>query len=226
MNLMDANMADLIGALLGFVLTLFVFSYAWGDTPLFRFAVHIFIGVAAGYAVILTLYNVILPHLIFPFFSDNRQEMILAVIYLIPATLVLTKMSPRLSRLGTPSMAILVGVGAAAAIGGAVMGTLFPQVSASITLFDHLNVWNALFILIGTLTTLIYFQFTAQKTSDKPTSRQQAFQVVGWIGQGFIAITFGALFAGVYLAALSALIERFSFLWSVLYDVFLTLFLG
>jgi hypothetical protein len=226
MNLIDANMADLIGALVGFVLTLFVFSYAWGDNPLFRFAVHIFIGVAAGYAVILTLYNVILPQLIFPFFSDNRREMILAVIYLIPATLVLTKMSPRLSSLGTPSMAILVGVGAATAVGGAVLGTLFPQVSTSITLFDHFNVWNAIFILVGTLTTLIYFQFTTKKTSDKPTSRQQTIQVLSWIGQAFIAITFGALFAGVYLAALSALIERFSFLWSVLSDVFLTIFLG
>lgn len=226
MNLMDANTADLIGALVGFVLTLFVFSYAWGDTPLFRLAVHIFIGVAAGYAVILTIHNVILPQLVFPFFSDNRREVILAVIYLIPATLVLTKISPRLSWLGTPSMAILVGVGAAAAIGGAVMGTIFPQVYASIILFDHLNVWNAIFILVGTLTTLIYFQFTTQKTSNKPTSRQQTIQVLGWIGQAFIAITFGALFAGVYLAALSALIERFSFLWSVLYDVFLTIFLG
>lgn len=226
MNLMDANMADLIGAFVGFVLTLFVFSYAWGDTPLFRFAVHIFIGVAAGYAAILTLYNVILPQLIFPFFSDNRREMILAAIYLVPAALVLTKMSPRLSKLGTPSMAILVGVGAAAAVGGAVIGTLFPQVGASITLFDHQSIPNAIFILIGTLTTLIYFQFTTPKVTDKPTSKQQAMRVLGWIGQGFIAITFGALFAGVYLAALSALIERFSFLWSVLYDVTLTIFLG
>ena len=226
MNMMDANMADLIGALLGFVLTLFVFSYAWGDTPLFRFAVHLFIGVAAGYAVILTLYNVILPHLIFPFFSDNRREMILAAVYLIPAALVLAKISPRLSKLGNPSMAILVGVGAAAAIGGAVVGTVFPQVSASITLFDRQNFPNAVIILTGTLTTLIYFQFTTQKTTDKPTPRQQAIQVIGWLGQAFIAVTFGALFAGVYLAALSALIERFSFLWSVLYDVFLTTFLG
>jgi hypothetical protein len=224
MNFIDANMADLIGAFVGFVLTLFVFSYAWGDNPLFRFAVHLFIGVAAGYAAILTLYNVILPQLIFPFFNDSRQEMILAAIYLIPAALVLTKMSPRLSRLGTPSMAILVGVGAATAIGGAVLGTLFPQVSTSITLFDHLNIWNALFIVVGTLTTLIYFQFTTKKTGDKPTSRQQTIQVFSWIGQAFIAITFGALFAGVYLAALSALIERFSFLWSVLYDMFLTIF--
>jgi hypothetical protein len=226
MNLMDANMADLIGALLGFVLTLFVFSYAWGDTPLFRFAVHLFIGVAAGYAVILTLYNVILPHLIFPFFSDNRREMILAGIYLIPAALILTKMSPRLSKLGSPAMAILVGVGAATAVGGAVMGTLFPQVSASITLFDRQNFLNAIFILVGTLTTLIYFQFTTPKNPDKPTPRQQVVQLIGWIGQAFIAVTFGALFAGVYLASLSALIERFSFLWSFIYDLFLTTFLG
>ncbi len=226
MNLMDANMADLVGALLGFVLTLFVFSYAWGDNPLFRFAVHLFIGVAAGYAVILTIYNVILPQLIFPFFSDNRQEMVLAAIYLIPAALILTKISPHLSALGTPSMAILVGVGAAAAVGGAIVGTLFPQVSVSITLFDHENFPNAIFILIGTLTTLVYFQFTTRKTTDQDPYKQQGNRVFGWIGQAFIAITFGALFAGVYMAALSALIERFTFLWSVFNDVFMTTILG
>jgi hypothetical protein len=226
MNVIDTNIADLIGALLGFVLTLFVFSYAWGDTPLFRFAVHVFIGVSAGYAVILTIHNVILPHLIFPLFSDNRKEIILAGIYLIPAALILTKMSPRLSKLGSPAMAILVGIGAAAAVGGAVMGTLFPQVSASITLFDRQNFLNAIIILVGTLSTLIYFQFTMPKTGDKFIPRQQAIRVLGWVGQAFIAITFGALFAGVYIAALSALIERFSFLWSFIYDIFLTTFLG
>ena len=151
--------------------------------------------------------------------------MVLAAIYLIPAALILTKISPHLSTLGTPSMAILVGVGAAAAVGGAIVGTLFPQVSISITLFDHQNFPNAIFILIGTLTTLVYFQFTTRKTTDQDPSKEQATRVFGWIGQAFIAITFGALFAGVYLAALSALIERFTFLWSVFNDVFMTTFL-
>ena len=225
MSFFEITSADLIGAFLGFGLTLFIFSYAWGDTPFFRFATHIFIGAAAGYATVITLYNVILPQLIFPLFSDNRREMILAVVYLLPSALMLTKISPRLSRFGNPSMAILVGIGAAAAVGGAVIGTVFPQVSASVAIFENQSFFDAGLIVIGTLATLIYFQFSVQK-SEQPSAKGQVVRVIGWLGQVFIAITFGALFAGVYFAALTALIERFSFIWTFIRDVLLTAILG
>ena len=52
---------DGIGAFLGFVLTLLIFSYLIGDNPLFRITVHIFIGVSAGFAAVIALENVILP---------------------------------------------------------------------------------------------------------------------------------------------------------------------
>lgn len=41
-------------------------------------------------------------------------------------------------------------------------------------------------------------------------------QILGRIGQVFIAITLGALFAGVLSAALAALIERLAFLINVI----------
>ncbi|MBU0510537.1 MAG: hypothetical protein KJ638_02400, partial [Chloroflexi bacterium] len=159
MSVLDVTMLDLIGVLLGFTFSIFVLSYIWGDNPFFRLSVHIFVGVAAGYATIVTFYNIILPYLIFPLVSDNRSEMILAVVYLIPAALVLCKISPRLSKLGNPALAMLVGIGAAAAIGGAVIGTIQPQLSASINLFGTNNLIDAAIILLGTLTTLIYFHF-------------------------------------------------------------------
>ena len=226
MSLINANMADLIGAFIGFALTLFVFSYAWGDTPFFRIAIHIFIGVAAGYATIVTIHNVILPQLVFPLFSENSKEILLAVVYLIPSVLLLTKISPRLSKLGNPVMAILVGVGAAAAVGGTVFGTVFPQVSVSMTIFENNHFLIAFIILTGTLSTLVYFQFSILKKSEHPSLQGQAIQVIGWFGQVFIAVTFSALFAGVYFAALSALIERFWFLWIFVRDVLLSAFLG
>lgn len=215
MSLFEANLADLAGAFLGFTLTLFVFSYAWGENPLFRIATHLFVGVAAGYTTIITIYHIILPHLIIPFINGSREEMILAIIYLIPSVLILTKISPRLSRIGTPAMAILVGIGAAAAVGGSVFGTIFPQVLALTQVYERQNFVNAGIILLGTLTTLIYFNFGARKkSSDVPVG--QVVQSIGWIGQIFIAITFGALFAGVYFASLAALIERLSSIWTFL----------
>ena len=226
MSFLDITTSDLIGTLLGFTFTIFVLSYIWGDNLFFRLSIHIFVGVAAGYATIVTVYNIILPYLIFPIVSGNRGEMILAVVYLIPSALVLCKISPRLSKLGNPAMAMLVGIGAAAAIGGAVIGTLQPQLSASINLPEThslIDVANVIIILFGTLTTLIYFHFSTRSKAGQPSQRAQWIEVIGWIGQVFIAITFGSLFAGVYLASLTALIERFSFLWNFIKEFLLPL---
>jgi hypothetical protein len=221
MNLFNGSTPDMIGAFLGFTFTLFIFSYAWGDNPFFKIATHIFVGVAAGYATIITINNIIIPHLISPLLSGNRSEMILAAIYLIPCVMILTKASPVLSKIGNPAMAILVGIGAATAVGGAVTGTVFPQVTASINIYDNPNLVNAGIILIGTLSTLIYFHFGVEKESGKVLPTGQVIKGIGWVGQAFIAITFSTLFAGVYFAALTALIERFSYIW-----VFLRNFLG
>jgi len=224
MNLADLGTADLVGVFAGFALTLMVFFYLIGDNFLFRLAIHIFIGVSAGIAVLVAFYNVLLPQLVFPLIRGEQGDYLLALLFLIPSALLLTKVSSRLARLGNPVMAFLVGVGAAAAIGGAMIGTLFPQTGASINLFDlqrfqvsgtpfSTGIGNAFVILLGTLTSLIYFHFSTRSSPGRTAKRGQWLEGVGWVGQGFIAVTFGALFTGVYIAALSALIERVTFVW-------------
>ena len=44
MSAFDLSLLDLVGAILGFVLTIFVFSYIVGDNVLFRIAAHLFVG--------------------------------------------------------------------------------------------------------------------------------------------------------------------------------------
>ncbi|MCX7977307.1 MAG: hypothetical protein N2646_09545, partial [Bellilinea sp.] len=60
--------------------------------------------------------------------------------------------------------------------------------------------------------TLIYFQFSARRNAAQQTSRPAPVQMAAFVGQIFIAITLGALYAGILAAALTALIERFDFL--------------
>jgi hypothetical protein len=141
---------------------------------------------------------------------------------LIPSILLLAKIFPRLSALGNPAVAILVGIGAAVAIGGAVTGTILPQTSASINAFGNQPIINALILLVSTLTTLIYFQFNVGKKTGTPKSLQRILKGIGWVGQFFVAVTFGALFTGVYVAVMTALIERFSFLWTFIRVMFLS----
>ena len=76
-------------------------------------------------------HQVLYPRLVVPLFEGNLGDRLLAFIPLVLGLLLLFKLSPRTAHLGNPSMAFLVGVGAAVAIGGAVMGTLFPQTRAS-----------------------------------------------------------------------------------------------
>ena len=57
---------DLIWTLVAFFLTIFIFSYLFGDNFLFRFATYLLVGVSAGYVFILVLFHVIIPRLIVP----------------------------------------------------------------------------------------------------------------------------------------------------------------
>jgi hypothetical protein len=224
---MNLGLPDLIGALLGLVLTLMIVSYVIKDNVLFRLAIHIFIGVSAGYATVLVFYNVIWYQLLVPLIQSPLTKIYLLFPPLLLGLWLLMKASPKLSRFGSPVVAFLVGVGAATAISGAVAGTIFPQVNASTNLFDLQAasqsgakpipwVINGLFILVGTLTTLAYFHFGVRTKPDQPTQRPVWLQVVASFGQFFIAATLGAVFAGTYAAALAALVERLSFFWEFL----------
>ena len=222
MNLADLSMFDLVGVILGFTLTLMVFSYVIGDNILFRIAISIFIGVASGYAAVVACYNVILPQLILPAIYGTQSDRLFVLFPLAMSALLLFKISPRLSNFGNAPMVYLLGVGMATAVGGAILGTILPQSLATMNLFDPNTLTTAgdfIFpilksgsILIGSLATLAYFHFGVRQPLNQPAARPKWLSVVAWIGQVFIAITFGALFAGVYSAALTALIERVQFL--------------
>jgi len=210
---------ELIFGAISFLLTIMVLSYLIGDNALFRFAIHIFVGVSAGYVAVVALYQVILPYLLIPLTSAPMLERGLLLIPLVLSALLLMKISPRLSWLGGPAVGYLVGAGAAVAISGAVLGTIFPQVSAAAEPFDVIgltqrgaNPWQSVFngvvMLVGTISTLAYFHFGARRKDDGSVKRNGLIEALAWVGKLFVALTLGVLFAGVYAAALSALVER------------------
>jgi len=203
---------ELISGFIGLVLTLLIFSYLIGDNPLFRSAVYIFIGTSSGYAAVIVWYNVLLPKLS-ALRADDPSQLTLGLIpFLLGATL-LAKPFPRIAWLGSFAMAVLVGVGAATALSGAVIGTMIPQSNAAMDAFvspTFLQLIEGVVMLAGTVLTLIYFQFSAKRAADGSIRRNVILEILAWGGRIFIAITLGALFAGVYMAALTALLERLS----------------
>ena len=208
---------ELISALVGLILTLMVFSYLIGDNPLFRIAVYLFIGVASGYAATVVWHYVLVPKL----FQSVSTLNPLALIPFVFGISLLAKLSPRIAWIGNFAMAVLVGVGAAAAVGGALLGTLMPQAQAAIDGFDVLSAGSGLelasrllegvIMLGGTVFTLASFHFSAGRAADGVPKRNRILEGIAWVGRIFIAITLGVLFAGVYMSALTAMIERLSF---------------
>jgi hypothetical protein len=211
---------DVISGLVGLILTLMIFSYLIGDNPLFRVAVYIFIGVSSGYAASVVWHQVLVPKLFGALQIGNPNQLILMIIPLLLCVSLLAKLSPRIAWIGNFAMAVLVGVGAAAAIGGALLGTLIPQARASMAALDFrsaasgtdafLGLLEGTVMLAGTVFTLASFHFSASRAPDGTAKRNRILEIIAWIGRLFIAITLGVLFAGVYMAALTAMIERLS----------------
>jgi len=211
---------EIIWTLVAFLLTLLVFSYLLGDNVLFRLTTYLFVGISAGILAVMVIDQVLVPRLFSVFLSGDINRIVVVLPALVLGLLLFFKLSPRLTQIGSPSMAYLVGTGAAVIIGGAVLGTLFGQIGATFQLASgapqNTPIWvrilEGILLAVGTVTSLAYFNFGAVSRSIEAPRRAL---LVGWlsrIGQVFLAITLGALFAGVFSAALTALVDRLDFL--------------
>jgi hypothetical protein len=177
--------------------------------------------------------NVLIPRLITPLFQGNSGERLLSILLFIPSLFLFLKVTP-FRKAGNWSVAILVGIGAAAAIGGATIGTMFPQILGTINSVDPSaytystsrwdQILNGIIIVLGTITTLVYFHFGTQNIPGQTHTRLPFIEHISTVGKIFLAITFGALYAGVFLSALAALVERLSAFWTFLNDIGFQLF--
>ena len=221
------ELPDLIWTLVSFFLTLLVFSYLFGDNVLFRLAAYLFVGVTAGYVTTVVIYQVIWPRIVLPLVNGGWSEKVLAAVPLLLGILLLFKLFPRVSQVGSLPLAYLVGIGAALAVGGAVMGTLFGQIKGTVSFFDFqlayeesgnllFKILEALVLFVGTVTSLIFFHFTSRVRRADAPQKPKWLELLSRTGQIFIAITFGALFAGVYLSAIAALVDRVDFIRDVI----------
>lgn len=209
-------MAETIGVWIGALLTLLVFSYLLKDTFLFRVAQAILVGVAVGYAVTVAVHVVLIPRLIAPLISNPDAAWHL----FIPLTLGLllfAKLRAAWSPLGNTSIAFLFGVGSALALGGALSGTLIPQLSATIVSLSPTQglatMLSNLLLVVGTIGAFLSFRFIVP---NQPRPALRALDTVargwGYFGRWFILIAFGAIFADTAVSRISILINRVYFL--------------
>ncbi|PKO13155.1 MAG: hypothetical protein CVU39_20470 [Chloroflexi bacterium HGW-Chloroflexi-10] len=219
-------MNQFIWAFVSFVITLMIFSYLLGDNPLFKIATYIFVGVTSAYVMVQLVNQIIIPRLVTPFLSGDTSILFYTLAPTLLSLLIFFKLSPRMSKLGNISMAFLVGAGTGTIITGAVLGTLFPQISATTSAFSTpenggVPIIIALIMLIGTVSTLLYFQFTVRTNNQPNSNTTKILSYFKTTGGFFLSVTFGSIFAGVILSSLIALIERLDFIISFIYRLFI-----
>ena len=202
-----------IGLWAGLVLSLMVFSYLLGDNFLYRLAVAVFVGITAGFVAVVTVESVLLPWFRSTVLSTSASPAlrVAGLIPLLLGILLLMKTSPRLGRLGNLALAFLIGVGGAVAVVGALTGTLLPLASATSQSVRG-DLLNGFLIVLGVVSSLVYFHYLARRAPDGTPRRALSIRFFGALGQGFIVVTLGALYAGAILTGLAIFSDRIAFI--------------
>lgn len=209
-----------IGLWVGALLTLLVFSYLLGDTPLFRLAQAVFVGVTIGYATTVAVHLVLLPLLFYPLADDFQKNALILIPPLLGGILLLLKLRPSWGALGNIPIGFLFGVGSALAIGGALSGALLPQLGTALVSFSPRQnadtLVNNVILTVGTIGALLSFRFVTG--GDRPAVQMldALARRWGYVGRWFILIAFGAIFAGTAVSRISILVSRVYYL---LHDV-------
>lgn len=221
---------DILGIWIAAFLTLAILSFIFGDNPIYKLAEHIFVGISAGYGVILALNQAIWPSIqmgLMP--SQHFFVKFMTIIAILLGILTLVRLEifsyifPSLVWLSRIPIAFVVGIGSGITIVASIQGFVFPQVSATflpilspsynIDFSSSLNFLNSLLlvigpfvILLGVITALVYFYFS--------TEQRGVILGIAKIGILIMMITFGASFGYTIMARFSLLISRFYFLLS------------
>ncbi|MEO0142105.1 MAG: hypothetical protein ABIL70_00620 [candidate division WOR-3 bacterium] len=190
---------------IGAFLTLMIFSFLYKDNPLYKFAEHLFVGVANGYYIVFYWHQALKPNLLEPLKEGN-------FLYLIPLLLGLlyfTKFIPKISYLVRIPIGFMIGWGAGISIPANLQGFIFKQLEGTVMTpvsFRRIGEGiSSLLILLGVICTVIYFFFSKE--------HKGILRIASRTGIIFIMIGFGASFGYTVMARVSLLIGRIQFLF-------------
>ena len=203
---MEFNL-EILGAWFVVIMTLGIFSYLYGDNPIYKAAEHIFVGVSAGYIFTITFWDTVWPLLfgrLFPEFVNAGHEF--DAMYIIPLILglfMLCRLIPSLSWLARISIAYIVGMIAGLKLYVFVNSNILLQIQNSSIDFNasYWSIINQFIVLFGVISGLIYFFFSKEQKG--------VIGKVSKIGICFLMIKFGASFGFAVMGRISLLIGRF-----------------
>lgn len=196
--------ADIVATWVAAAVTLAVLAYLFGERRLFRLAQHLLAGLATGYLALIAIREVLIPRLVEPLGTDPAANLLLWPAAALVAALIGARWLPR-PVVAIP-VAVLVAGTAAFALGGAVAGTLLPQLAASVIPADAslANLANAVVGLVITALVLLAFVHGVP--------RGRLLSGAAGVGRLLVLGGIGGWLGFLIVSRLALLVDRLSFL--------------
>ena len=208
---------DFVGLWLQALLTFAIMSFLIGDNPVYKFAEHLFVGISAGYGVVIIWKQAVLPLVVFELFPalgpNGAGDAVADYWVLVPTVLgllILSRFIPRYDWLSRYPIAFTVGLYSGASIPAVVQAYILEQGKATMepVLAAGDVSWSmalsAFVVLVGVVCTLAYFYFS------RP--HKGTLGMASRVGMWFLMVAFGAGFGNTVMARISLLIGRVEFL--------------
>ena len=186
------------------LVTLAIWSYLVGERRLLHIAQLLLAGLATGYLALLAIHEVLVPQLVTPLLASGAGHLDLWVDAVLVVALIGGTWLPR--RVTAVPAAIVVGATAAYALGGAVTGTLLPQIASGIVTSD-LGAGGAVAGVIGLAISIpVLLSFL------HGSPRSPLLSSVARLGRWFLVGGLGAWLGFLLMSRLALLVDRVGFL--------------
>ncbi len=199
------NLVDFLQIWIIAFFTLSLFSFLYKDNPFYKIAEHIFAGLSAGYYVGLIWHSVIIQQMIDPMLNNDKWWLVFPGLL---GVLMFSRFSKRFSWISRMSLAFVMGNTAGIFLLSELHGKVLPQIQSTMMSLNpgqgFADFLLALVIVVGVLSTLIYFYFSKE--------HKGALGKAAKVGIWMIMISFGAHFGYTVMARISLLIGRVQFL--------------
>jgi hypothetical protein len=206
----------------GAFLTLAIFSFLYKDNPLYKFAEHLFVGVSAGYFVVILWHNGLSPNLMQRLADGDWYYLWLNSLhpwYLVPGilgVLMFSRFSQKWAWVSRYPMAIYIGISAGVTIPLEMTNRVLRQLVATMVPINwgnflghsYLDIaagYSQIIVIIGSVAALVYFFFS--------TPHRGVIGGISKLGVWILMIGFGATFGFTVMNRISLFTNRIQYLW-------------
>ena len=214
-----------VGTWLSALFTLCILSFLYGDNPFYKLAESIFVGVSAGYwmvvgfwtGIVQNLFANITPNLVrntvLPGLPESHHQDPLYLVPLVLSLLMLMRLSPTGGWISRWPLAFFIGATAGIRLLGylqsdfirQIQSTILPLIVMGSEGIDYIDSIGNLTIVVGVLSCLAYFFFSIE--------HKGIMGGISRLGIAFLMITFGAGFGYTVMGRIALMAQRLEFLF-------------